>query len=279
MSKNNYNLPFYISKIYNRYTQKINFKNVVLDIKSPTTHEEIHYKEIRDSYTYLINNVNSYIDSNLFIKAYFLLTNRRLSKHKAERLVILYYQYKDCDLVELLLFLLQEIKIIIVYKKLEFSLLIINYFFKKIFNSEIELNNSFLKKIRNLLKKKEDTIYLLLALKRSLINNENIKTNNISKRMILDFFEDNKKIIKEKFLIKRLFLFGSFADGSQNFESDLDLLVIFEENVKSKDNGLLSKKFSTFVEDKLNISTDVVQFSYAISSMDYLSINKIITIY
>ena len=153
MSKNNYNLPFYISKIYNRDTQKINFKNVVLDIKSPTTHEEIHYKEIRDSYTYLINNVNSYIDSNLFIKAYFLLTNRRLlSKHKAERLVILYYQYKDCDLVELLLFLLQEIKIIIVYKKLEFSLLIINYFFKKIFNSEIELNNSFLKKIKNLLK-------------------------------------------------------------------------------------------------------------------------------
>ena len=97
--------------------------------------------------------------------------------------------------------------------------------------------------------------------------------------MILDFFEDNKKIIKEKFLIKRLFLFGSFAEGSQNFESDLDLLVIFEENVKSKDNGLLSKKFSTFVEDKLNISTDVVQFSYAISAMDYLSINKIITIY
>lgn len=237
MSKNNYNLPFYISKIYNRDTQKINFKNVVLDIKSPTTHEEIHYKEIRDSYTYLINNVNSYIDSNLFIKAYFLLTNRRLSKHKAERLVILYYQYKDCDLVELLLFLLQEIKIIIVYKKLEFSLLIINYFFKKIFNSEIELNNSFLKKIKNLLKKKEDTIYLLLALKRSLITNENIKTNNISKMMILDFFEDNKKIIKEKFLIKRLFLFGSFAEGSQNFESDLDLLVIFEENVKSKDNG------------------------------------------
>ena len=175
--------------------------------------------------------------------------------------------------------ILQEIKIIIVYKKLEFSLLIINYFFKKIFNSEIELNNSFLKKIKNLLKKKEDTIYLLLALKRSLITNENIKTNNISKMMILDFFEDNKKIIKEKFLIKRLFLFGSFAEGSQNFESDLDLLVIFEENVKSKDNGLLSKKFSTFVEDKLNISTDVVQFSYAISAMDYLSINKIITIY
>ena len=34
-----------------------------------------------------------------------------------------------------------------------------------------------------------------------------------------------------------------------------------------------------FIENKLKISTDVINFEYALKSMDFMSLNKILTIY
>lgn len=131
MNTNKYNLPFYIYKINNRRVQKVRFKDIVLDKEIPNSYEETHYKEIIDTYTYLMNNIKSIIDISLFVKSYFLLTNKRISKKNANKLVAIYYMYKDCNIVELLTFLLEEIDKLIRFRKLEFGLLIINYFFKR----------------------------------------------------------------------------------------------------------------------------------------------------
>ena len=48
---------------------------------------------------------------------------------------------------------------------------------------------------------------------------------------IREILKDNKDALKEQFGVSQLGLFGSFVRGEQNPESDLDILVDFEEPV------------------------------------------------
>ncbi len=55
--------------------------------------------------------------------------------------------------------------------------------------------------------------------------------------------------------VKRLGLFGSFARGQQHAESDVDLLVEFEQDQKTFDNFM---QLGFFLEDKLGRKVELV---------------------
>jgi len=55
--------------------------------------------------------------------------------------------------------------------------------------------------------------------------------------------------------IKRLGLFGSYAKGKQNIQSDIDLLVEFEEGKKTFDNFI---RLSFLLEDLLGKKIELV---------------------
>lgn len=279
MDNNVYNLPFYIYKIFHRKIQKVRFKDVVLDKKTLNYFEEIHFKEISDSYTFLLNHVKSPIDCSIFIKSYFLLTNKRMSKRNAYQFVSIYYQFKECKLIELLSFLLEKINEIIKLRKFEYCLLLINYFFKRYKDEEIEIYPSMFQSLKNMFASKENIIASLLLLKRSAESNEQKEKKDISKEEIMNFFHMNQIILKTKFLIKRLFLFGSFSEETYHNQSDLDLLVIFDGSITKGEKMSLNKKIKKYIEEKLKIQTDVIDFEYAITSMDFMSLNRILTIY
>ena len=52
----------------------------------------------------------------------------------------------------------------------------------------------------------------------------------INQTQILDYLSANKQSISQKYCLKKLGIFGSYARNEQTPESDLDLLVEFEEN-------------------------------------------------
>ena len=47
---------------------------------------------------------------------------------------------------------------------------------------------------------------------------------------ILEYLSANKQDISRKYRLKKLGIFGSYARGDQKPESDLDLLIEFEDN-------------------------------------------------
>jgi predicted nucleotidyltransferase len=53
-----------------------------------------------------------------------------------------------------------------------------------------------------------------------------------SRDQILAFLRQNKKLFRDRYHIIRLGLFGSYARGDQNVNSDIDLLVEFEDNTQ-----------------------------------------------
>ena len=71
---------------------------------------------------------------------------------------------------------------------------------------------------------------------------------------ILQKIEENRDIIK-KFGVKRIGLFGSYIEGTQNRESDIDILVEFKRGKKTFDN-YMELKF--FLEDLFNCKVDLV---------------------
>lgn len=71
---------------------------------------------------------------------------------------------------------------------------------------------------------------------------------------ILTKIEENKKAIK-KYGVKKIGLFGSYVEGEQSRESDIDILVEFEKGEKTFDN-YMELKF--FLEDLFNCKVDLV---------------------
>lgn len=67
--------------------------------------------------------------------------------------------------------------------------------------------------------------------------------------------KENEKFIRQKFGVKRIGIFGSFARGKEIESSDLDVLVVFEEGQKTFDN-YMDLKF--YLEDLFGREVDLV---------------------
>jgi len=67
--------------------------------------------------------------------------------------------------------------------------------------------------------------------------------------------KEHEKFIRKKFGVKRIGIFGSFARGEEKEDSDLDVLVVFEEGQKTFDN-YMDLKF--YLEDLFGREVDLV---------------------
>jgi uncharacterized protein len=77
---------------------------------------------------------------------------------------------------------------------------------------------------------------------------------------ILIFLTQNKKLLRDKYHIARIGLFGSYARGEQNNNSDLDLLVEFEEN--TQDLYELKLQIKDFFKSHLGLEVDICREKY-----------------
>lgn len=65
--------------------------------------------------------------------------------------------------------------------------------------------------------------------------------------------KSRKKELEEKFKVKNIAIFGSYARDEQNKESDVDILVEFKEPV-----GFLFIHLADYLEELLNVKVDLL---------------------
>jgi len=70
---------------------------------------------------------------------------------------------------------------------------------------------------------------------------------------IKKILKENKPILQEKYKVKDIGVFGSFARGDQNKKSDLDILVEFKEPV-----GFLFIHLADYLEEVLGMKVDLL---------------------
>lgn len=269
------NITFLIAKCMDSSVQKVKAKNIILNKEYPTNKSEYLIRSINDCRLFLQDNISYLIDRNLFIKSYFLLTGKKISNKKAERLVYVYYQYKDEE--DFIVELIYELNSVIKYKKVEYALLLLNYFFVRKNGYEIRIPQSKFKELKMMFKDKE-RISKNIEFIKSVSKKIDRRNKRLSLNKIIKFFNMNKEKIINTYSIKNIFLFGSYAERTNNFYSDLDLLVIFNKEVMSMDAIDLRNKFICFLENKLDIGVDVLLFEDSIKVIDPMSLNKTIKI-
>ncbi|MBI5748122.1 MAG: nucleotidyltransferase family protein [Nitrospinae bacterium] len=71
----------------------------------------------------------------------------------------------------------------------------------------------------------------------------------------IETLKNHEELIKKKYGVKRIGIFGSFARGEERAGSDVDVLVDFEEGAKTFDN-FMELKF--FLEDLFGGKIDLV---------------------
>jgi len=81
-----------------------------------------------------------------------------------------------------------------------------------------------------------------------------------TKDQILLFLAQNKDLFRDKFHIIRIGLFGSYARDEQNIDSDLDLLVEFEDNTQELYD--LKLQLKDFFFKTLGIEIDICREKY-----------------
>ncbi|MBR1368703.1 nucleotidyltransferase [Methanocalculus chunghsingensis] len=72
---------------------------------------------------------------------------------------------------------------------------------------------------------------------------------------VLDLLRRHESVLKERFGIARIGIFGSFARGEERPLSDIDILVFFEEGKKTFDNFMGVK---LYLEDLFGRKVDLV---------------------
>jgi predicted nucleotidyltransferase len=81
-----------------------------------------------------------------------------------------------------------------------------------------------------------------------------------TKDQILLFLAQNKNLFRDKYHIIRIGLFGSYARDEQNIDSDVDLLVEFEDNTQELYD--LKLQLKDFFLKTLGIEIDICREKY-----------------
>ena len=81
-----------------------------------------------------------------------------------------------------------------------------------------------------------------------------------TKDQILMFLAQNKKLFRDEYHIIRIGLFGSYARGEQKIDSDIDLLVEFEDNTQELYD--LKLRLKDFFLKTLGIEIDICREKY-----------------
>ena len=82
----------------------------------------------------------------------------------------------------------------------------------------------------------------------------------VDSKQILIYLSSNKDRFKKDYHLIRIGVFGSVARGDQNENSDIDLVVEFEEN--TPDLYTIKQRLRNEIQSKFNIPVDICREKY-----------------
>ena len=254
------------------------FKLLALSNYKAESKLELQVKSFAEAYLYLINNINQVLTKTIIKKTYFILTDKILEEEKCKN--ILEEFYKNYDETSHHLATLIHFKVLdsVEDRKIEFSFMMSNLVMMKKKNNPLIpyafMFDSYFKSI------KDKNFSKLMCIFVEIEANSKPKYNyvKLSQELIIEEIKKCNSLLKCKYNVKKLYLYGSFAKEKITESSDLDLLVIYDKKLlnfeRCKNNGNLIN----YLSNKLQINVDLIDFTHAMENMDINEMENIITI-
>lgn len=267
-----------LCKIINLDIDYDEYKNIMLGYKTVITNNEKKVKNIYDSLNYLLAQKENNIDESIIKKWYFILYEKPIDNILTIKIINTIFNLNNETILENIENTIKEIK--------EFSndnvicLQWLYYLLYKNGYTTLLLNKNEVFSLQNELNKKNKIsieTMLKLILTQQIINEPN--NRKITKQEIINEILINKNIFKDYLKISHISLFGSFSKDEDTLESDIDLLVSFEDVSSYSQKKSKVSLLKDMLEKSLGRQIDVLEISNNIDHNTFYAIKTAIKIY
>lgn len=267
------------------------FKAMIYAEDEPKSRLDIEVKAIYDSYVYLISNSKQKLTKEVLNKFLYIMKQEEFYDDEIMKIQTAYYYPSNKNVFEKIVdfhFKLEELLyrfeekyiLMIMFMMLNYALLNNDYCSVQISFKQFHQYKEIKEKYFN--GERKDTYDFFYQIVTNQLNQSKDfydQLKEISKEEIVNQIKQNKQKIQEKYKFKKMFIFGSIASSKVRFDSDIDLLVEFEEEVDIDDKRKYIDEFSKEYQKIFNRFIDIHELGKFVNEILILTINEAIEIY
>ncbi len=270
-------LVFYIFVLRKYKIPKERIEQIVNDEISCLTDEETMTKRFVNSLKYLFNNINQVFNEEILNHLYFLLTNMLLDKEISSKIIQLYYGNIDNSTYYLTaiihLYITNNIKI----SAIEYAFIVSELIMLKK-NKSLIIPFEFSHHKYNKAIQNNDISLLVKIFLEIEYNLKECISCKYTRDEIIKKIKQTKVNLKLNFNISKLYLFGSFAKGTNNEDSDIDFLVILDDSLINIERLEQISLIKEYLSELFECSVDVLDFTFALRELGENEMEHIITL-
>ena len=267
------------------------YKQIVYEQSDYNTDLEIRIKHYYDAFTFLLNNKKTAVMASFLSTFHYVITNEELDKEKGIRLASKYFYISDEDpLNKAIIFHIEFYKELNYLKEYERTLMSIMIFEYILVKNNIPLVHMVKKDVLRYIKYKDMYIegnkrYLYEFLRDLIIKNKYQEKSFYKNLKELSLYDIEKTILEEKdrlineYKVESIMVFGSFYKGDYRIDSDIDLLVIMNEEMSYKEKLDKLNRLSEYLQKKFNRYVDLHEVFKELTDDFLKETNKIKIIY
>ena len=253
------------SKVLDEVMEYEDYKTMILNGKTYNNKYEKCLKSLFESFNFLIKN-----DNKTFNPLVIYLMYSQIFKEKSNKQIILslYKSYIPKEnVIDEIINVIKNIYLEDKYEKYVLGFIIINYIIYLKTSNFYNFSNKFFKHLYDILNVSLD--YELLKnelnkeLSKSILPDIHYYENlvDITKEEIINFLIENESLLKEKYDINNLYLYGSFVKGSQRIDSDIDIAIVFNQGLSFNDKSLIITKLKQFILTNFKRYGDFMEYN------------------
>lgn len=254
-------------------------KLLCLDEFKGETREELLLKRFANSTLYILNNANQTITKEVIKHIYYLLNLKELEEDKCSDILKEIYTEYDSNTYQnaakIHLYILEQELI----EKEKFAFLLTNLLLIRKEKRIVILYDHSFKEYEEIIQKKDMYRLMLLFIRNRCSNGSYEQEEMPQINKIKNRIRKNKKELQNKYLIEKIYLYGSCASKQNTKQSDLDLLIKFRSDLISSEREELYPLIRYRMQEMLNYKKiDFIDFSSAVTKMELSALENIITI-
>lgn len=277
--KQYYRFIEFVSKLVGIDLPHERFKLIALNKYKAESKEEREVSSLKDAYLYLLNNSSQVLTRQLLINTYYLLTNKFLNSEIVDRLIEEYYKRIDDPVMQLTSYMHYLVLTVVNERKIEFAFIVSNFILEK-FNEKLLVpleykSEKYCKSLKNM--NKEELLLSLYDMQVSSAEKEN-KVFQYPLEEVIRKIKEKDKILKNRFLVENLYLYGSIAKDTNYSSSDVDLLVIFNKQLTNYEKEKMKNVLYLYLKNEVNINADIIDFTNALEKLDICEMEKVIKV-
>ena len=263
-------IPSFITKISNHIGYQVQIfqvKDMYNGDYECFSSEEDRVKSYLDCYIFLLNNVPNVICKSIVEKAIFIMSQKRVNKSRLEEVISEFISIKEERNIKKIINISFNLSSLIrnnkdkyIFRLMIMNYLLLHYHYKaiKYYRGDFQILDQYLKEYSNGNKENLENYIISKEVESKELSEDYYKNlKEVTLEEIVEFIKINQEEFIKKYRIDSLAIFGSFAKGKERLDSDIDIMIRFEDFVPLLKRNQYVKEIEDKLFNKFNRFSDI----------------------